>query len=89
VIWTVVSARRFIYWKFSILNIISTLTIQCCFIWFVGVSTTLRAVQLAFISSFGSLLVVIVNLFYGLEKGPRLATNKRKYGELELSRILR
>jgi O-antigen/teichoic acid export membrane protein len=71
--WTVISARRLIYWSSTFLNIGLILAAQVGFIVVVGVSTTLRAVQFGFVSALASFLAQCINLTYGLKRGPRVS----------------
>ncbi len=70
--WTVISARRLIYWSSTFLNISLIVAAQVAFIVLVGVPTTLRAVQFGFVSALASLIAQEINLAYGLKRGPRV-----------------
>jgi hypothetical protein len=70
--WTVISGRRLIYWRSTFLNIGLIVTAQIAFIVFVGVPTTLRAVQFGFVSALAGLIAQCINLTYGLKRGPRV-----------------
>jgi O-antigen/teichoic acid export membrane protein len=72
VVWTASTSRRFIYWVTSWSNISAITATQVLFIAFIGVSNTVQAIQLALVAASASLVVYIVNFFYGLIKGPRL-----------------
>jgi O-antigen/teichoic acid export membrane protein len=83
--WTVISGRRFIYWSSTFLNIALILVAQLCFLLFIGVTTTLQAVEFGFASVIASLIAQIINLGYGLRRGPRvdlIATDGLKVEEL-------
>jgi hypothetical protein len=70
--WTVISARRFIYWTSTFLNIGLILTTQVIFLLVGDVSTPLQAVKFGFASIAASLLAQVINLGYGLWRGPRI-----------------
>jgi hypothetical protein len=66
-----VSARKLIYWETTIVNIVIILAMQIWFIIYVGVSNTLLAVQFGLATTAAQLAGVILNLAYGLKRGPR------------------
>jgi len=71
--WTVISARRLIYWSSTFLNIGLILFAEVAFIVLVGVPTTLRAVQFGCVSALAALIAQCINLTYGLKRGPRVS----------------
>lgn len=70
--WTVISARRLVYWSSTFLNIGLILAAEIVFLSVVGVPTTLRAVQFGFVSALAGLIAQCINLMYGLKHGPRV-----------------
>jgi O-antigen/teichoic acid export membrane protein len=70
--WTVISGRRFIYWSSTFLNIGLILFVQIGFLLTRSVATPLEAVQFGFASALASLLSQLLNLGYGLRRGPRI-----------------
>ncbi len=66
-----VSARKLIYWETTIINIVIILAMQIWFIIYVGVSNTLLAVQFGLATTAAQLAGIILNLAYGLKRGPR------------------
>jgi O-antigen/teichoic acid export membrane protein len=72
VVWTASTSRRFIYWTTSWFNIAALLVTEVLFIVFIGVSTTLKAIQFGFAMGSASLIVYMLNFLYGLLKGPRV-----------------
>jgi O-antigen/teichoic acid export membrane protein len=70
--WTVVSARRLIFWRTTFLNIFGITLSQIAFIFFFGVTSPLRAIQMGCFSVSISLCAQLYNLFYGLKRGPRI-----------------
>jgi hypothetical protein len=73
--WTVISARRLIYWSSTFLIIGLNLAAEIAFIVFVGVPTTLRAIQFGFVGALAALIAQCINLTYGLKRGPRVDLN--------------
>jgi O-antigen/teichoic acid export membrane protein len=70
--WTVISARRLVYWRSTFVNIALVLGTQISFLAFHGITTSLDAVQFGSISVAASLLAQFTNLAHGLRNGPRL-----------------
>jgi O-antigen/teichoic acid export membrane protein len=69
--WTVISGRRFIYWTSTFVNIIFILLSQVLFLTFKGIASPLDAVKFGYVSVAASLMAQVVNLCYGLKRGPR------------------
>jgi hypothetical protein len=70
--WTVISGRRFIYWSATFVNIAFILVSQIMFLTLKGIASPLDAVKFGYVSVAASLLAQIVNLCYGLKRGPRI-----------------
>lgn len=73
--WTFISARRFIYWGSTMINILLIITVQIAWIALFGVATPLRALQFSCAAAAVSLLAQVLNIFYGLYRGPRLMSD--------------
>lgn len=71
--WTVISGRRFIYWSSTFLNIGCILATQVVFLLKDSISTPLEAVKFGFASIAASLVAQIINLIFGLKRGPRIS----------------
>jgi hypothetical protein len=70
--WTVISGRRFIYWTATFVNIAFILLSQVLFLTLKGIASPLDAVKFGYVSVAASLIAQIVNLCYGLKRGPRM-----------------
>lgn len=70
--WTAISGRRLIYWGTTFLNIGLILISQVTFIVLSGVDTPLQAVKFSCTAATASLIAQVVNLIYGLKRGPRV-----------------
>ena len=76
VLWTIHSARRFIYWWSNIANIVLTLVVQVLFIWKADLSTVRSVVMLNLATVAAALLTNVLSGLYGVIRGPR-----RTHGE--------
>jgi len=77
--WTVISARRLIFWQTTFVNIIAITISQIGFIVFVGVTSPLRAIQMGCLSVTASLAAQVYNLSYGLKRGPRIDIEEHEH----------
>jgi O-antigen/teichoic acid export membrane protein len=71
VLWTIHSARRFVYWTNNILNIICVLTLQILFITHADLSKIRSVLWLNLGTNIISLLVNVLVGVYGFFRGPR------------------
>ncbi len=71
VLWTIHSARRFVYWWNVGLSIVLTLMVQVLFIMKADVSTVRGVLYLSLGMNFVSLLVNVLSGAYGFVNGPR------------------
>ncbi len=72
VLWTIHSARRFVYWTNNILNIVLLLIVQVMFIMRADLSKVRTVLWLNFATNVVSLLVNALTGIYGFIKGPRM-----------------
>jgi O-antigen/teichoic acid export membrane protein len=70
--WIMNRARKWVFWRGTILEIVLLLVVQISFIVFVGVRSTQQAVLFTFVSSFCYLLAHGYIGIYGFLKGPRI-----------------
>ncbi|ADV84454.1 lipopolysaccharide biosynthesis protein [Terriglobus saanensis] len=77
--WTVISARRLIFWQTTFVNIVLITLSQVGFIVFVGVTSPMRAIQMGCLSAAASLAAQVYNLFYGLKRGPRIDIEEHEH----------
>jgi len=72
VLWTMNSARRFVYWWNSAAVIILTLAVQTVFIWRVNLSTVRSVLLLGLATVTVNLIVYAFTGLYGFVRGPRV-----------------
>jgi O-antigen/teichoic acid export membrane protein len=71
VIWTINSARRFVYWINNVLNIVLILIVQILFIVKADLSTVRTVLWLTLATNIVTLLVNALSTVYGFLRGPR------------------
>ena len=69
--WMIHSSRRFVYWWFTISNIISTLLVQIVFIWKVDLSTVYGVLLLNIATALIALALACACGAYGFWRGPQ------------------
>ena len=70
--WTVITARRLIYWSTTFINIGLILVTEVAFAALIGTATTLRAIQFGCAGALASLVAQCINLAHGTSRGPRV-----------------
>jgi len=75
VIWTISSARKWIYWWHTTLYIVLLLVVQAICILFMRLDTTLGVIQFSLASGIVVLIVHIIGSIYGFIYGSRQLTN--------------
>ena len=83
-IWTIHSARRFIYWTNNILNILLVLSLQVLFIVHADLSKVRSVLWLNLATNIISLLINAMSGVYGFLKGPRIVEDAPKLPEASL-----
>jgi hypothetical protein len=69
--WVMNRARKWVFWRGTIIEIVLLLVAQAAFIALVGVRTTSEAVMLTFVSSLCHVIAHSYNTIYGFLRGPR------------------
>jgi O-antigen/teichoic acid export membrane protein len=71
VVWTLCSARRFVFWRITSLNVVTLTTTQVVFVAVLGVATPIHALQLGLCTAVASLGVEVFKFRFGLSQGAR------------------
>ena len=71
-IWLMNRARRWLFWRGTILEIVLTLTVDVAYVSFIGVRTTRQAIFFSLATSFCSLCTHGYIATYGFRNGPRV-----------------
>jgi len=70
-LWTINTARRFVYWWNGAITIFYTLLIEVLFVWRVDLSTVRSVLLMSVTTGAGVLLVNVLTGIYGFARGPR------------------
>jgi len=70
-LWVINSARRFVYWWNTLLNIASIVVVQALFIWKLDLSTVKGVLLLNIATAITSLSVMMAGSIYGFVRGPQ------------------
>lgn len=71
VLWTVNTARRFVYWWNGAITIFYTLAVEIAFVWKVDLSTVRAVLAMSLVTGLGILIVNVLSGIYGFVHGPR------------------
>jgi len=74
-LWTVNTARRFVYWWNGAITIFYTLLIETLFVWKVDLSTVRSVLLMSVTTAVGLLLINVLTGICGFARGPRDAAN--------------
>jgi hypothetical protein len=74
--WLMNRARKWLFWRGTLLEIALTLTVDIVFVFTQGVRTTRNAVLFTFASALCGLCAHVYITYYGFQKGPRVVIDK-------------